>query len=81
MSEYKILKYNHNAQNKETNKNSFISFINKNIQYVITVKNMDVFHHYNRNSVETLNNCINQYQWISLIKFEENIETIQIWKT
>jgi len=54
--------------NKEINKNNFIFFINKKVQYNNTLKNKNIFYNYNDDLLNFLNNLINLFIWILLIK-------------
>jgi len=58
MSEYKSLKYYHQDKNKKTYKNSFISFMNKIIQYDNTFNIPNLFHHYKANPLKKQNYLI-----------------------
>ena len=55
---YKTPEYIHHKVFMNTSKNNLISFINNNIQYHNTIKNMDLFHNYNRNPVKSLEKFI-----------------------
>ena len=61
MSEYKQSKYYYNDKNKEICGNSFTFYINKNVKYYNTVKNMYLIHNYNGDLVKTLNKYIYQH--------------------
>lgn len=74
-------KYYRNDKNIETNKNDFISFINKIVQYNNILININLFHHFHRILIISLNNEINTFLCISFIKMEHNVEIFHAWET
>ena len=68
----------HTVVTIKINKNNFIYFIYKIIQYHNTFKNINPIHNYNQKLVKSPDNCIYLLYHIFMYKIENNIGTFNI---